>query len=144
LTEQGFADSISCRFPYHEKSAAEALIHQGWAISPNAAFCVLHEICRLPQSVEVKSVTQRALVEQWASGGSHPLQSMMLKCATALIDSKSIAWQDTVRIMNEIRRYEGQYAPLSVAYLAGDCSTPQGNEALEETNSNIRQQWDGV
>lgn len=144
MTEQEFADSISCRFPYKQKSAAEALILQGWAISPNAAFCVLHEICRLPQSVHVESIAQRALVEQWTSAGSHPLQSLLVKCANALIESKSIAWQDAVRIMNEIRRYEGQYAALSIAYFAGDFSTSEGDAALENINNDIRQQWDGV
>jgi hypothetical protein len=144
LTEQEFADSISCRFPYNEKSAAEALIMQGWSISANAAFCVLDEICRLPQSVDVEGATQQALVEQWASVGSHPLQSSLLLCANAIIDSKPIAWRDAVRIMNEVRGYEGQYAALCIAYFAGDFSTPEGDDALEEANNDIRQQWDGV
>jgi hypothetical protein len=144
LTEQEFADSISCRFPYNEKSAAVSLILQGWSISSNAAFCILHEICRLPQSVYVESATQKALVEQWTSAGSHPLQSLLLQCANALIDSKPIAWQGAVRIMNEVRGHEGQYAALSIAYFAGDFSTSEGDDALEETNNDIRQQWDGV
>jgi hypothetical protein len=46
--------------------------------------------------------------------------------------------------MEEIRGHEGQYAALAIAYFAGDGSTPQGDKTLEETDNDIRKQWDGI
>jgi hypothetical protein len=98
----------------------------------------------LPQGLHVESATQQTLLEQWTLAGSHPLQSLLLQCANALIDSKPIAWQDAVLIMNEVRWHQGQYAALSIAYFAGDFSTSEGDDALEEANNDVLQQWDGV
>ena len=142
MTEQKFVESFDAKFPYDDEEAATALIHQGWAISPNAAFCVLEEICRLPRGAAVDTGAQHSLAAQWAASGQHPLMSAVLRCAAALIDSTPLSSRDAVGIMRDVSAYSGQYAALNIAYFSGDCSTPEGDGALEQASIEIRKQWE--
>jgi hypothetical protein len=142
LTEQEFVDSFDTKFPYSNKEAASALIQQGWALSPNAAFFVLHEICRPPRGVEIETDSQHYFVSEWSEAGDHPLKPLLMGCAAALIDEVPMPWEKAVEAMQQIGAYDGQYAALSIAYFAGDSSSSEGDKALEDTDAVIRRKWD--
>jgi hypothetical protein len=139
--EKPFEASIDARFPYGDASAS-TIIRQGWAISLNAAFCVLDELCRPPRSHIVSKERQRELVAEWAAGPDHPLKSNTLKAANALIDNAPIDWREGVRLMRQVGSYDGQRAALGIVYFASDCGSVEGDEALTETDRAIRESWD--
>lgn len=141
VTEKPFEASIDARFPY-ESASASTLIREGWAISLNAAFCVLDEICRPPHSCSVSKMRRRALVSEWAAGPDHPLKAPVLQAAHALIDDTPLDWQDGVELMKQVASYDGQRAALSIVYFASDCDSLEGDGALTEIDTQIRAQWE--
>src|SRR5688572_10989532 len=63
MNEEEFLNSIDCCFPYENEGQWRALILQGKAISDNASFGVLEEICRKPYGNPVSEKEQLAMVE---------------------------------------------------------------------------------
>lgn len=139
--EKPFEASFDARFPY-ENASASTLIREGWAISLNAAFCVLEELCRPPHPPTVSNVRLRELVSEWAAGPDHPLKAPVLRAANALIDDTRLDWKEGVELMRQVGSYDGQRAALAIAYFASDCDSVEGDEALSETDTLIREQWE--
>ena len=136
-----FEAAFDARFPY-ESTSASTIIRQGWAISLNAAFCVLHELCRPPHSCSVSKERLRDLVSEWAAGPDHPLKAPVLQAAHALIDGTPLNWREGVELMKEVASYDGQRAALSIVYFASDSESPEGDKALDETDTQIIAQWE--
>ncbi|MER9579639.1 hypothetical protein NKJ09_28870 [Mesorhizobium sp. M0189] len=139
--EVPFELSIDARFPYADPNSASAVIAQGWSISLNAAFYVLHELCRPPVTEAVSKERLLELVEEWSLGPDHPLKQPMLRCARALIQNEPLPWREASAVMQEIGHYDGQRAALAIAYFAGDSSTSEGDTALNNTDHRIRETW---
>ncbi|MFM6830368.1 MAG: hypothetical protein ACKOVA_08590 [Novosphingobium sp.] len=139
--EKPFEASFDARFPY-DTGSASALIREGWAISLNAAFCVLDELCRPPHPRSVSTKRLRELVSEWTAGPDHPLKAAVLKAAHALIDATPLDWRDGVQLMKQISLYDGQRAALSIAYFASDSDCPEGDSALTEIDTQIRTEWE--
>lgn len=141
-TEPLFVDPIDARFPYDDKEQASTLIRDGQKISLNAAFCVLHEICRAPQSNTVSKRRQLELLSEWTETVCHEIAAPVLKCARALIEGERLPWNEAVEIMEQIGSYDGQRAALAIAYFSGDCDTDEGDIALNDAQNRIRSRWD--
>jgi hypothetical protein len=139
--EKPFAAAFDGRFPYEDPSAS-TLIRQGWAISLNAAFCVLDELCRPPHPRAVSKERLRELVSEWAAGPDHPLKTPVLHAANALIDETPLDWKEGADLMRQVGSYDGQRAALAIVYFASDCDSIEGDEALTETDTLIREQWE--
>ena len=139
--EKPFEASFDGRFPYEDASAS-TLIRQGWAISLNAAFCVLHELCRPPHPSTVSKERLRELLTEWAAGPDHPLKTPVLQAANALIHETPLDWQEGIELMRQVGSYDGQRAALSIVYFASDCDSTEGDKALTETDDGIREHWD--
>ena len=138
--EVRFAAKFDCRFPYLDQAAATTLIEEGWALSPNAAFVVLHEICRKPHSAKVSCKRQSELIDQWIAKGSHPLQEQIVQCARVLVQGCRLPWRQAAMVMEVVANYPHQYAALSIAYFSGDCDG-EGDAQLEATHSRITNGW---
>ncbi|MER8862576.1 hypothetical protein NKI19_02490 [Mesorhizobium sp. M0751] len=139
--EVPFELSIDARFPYSDAGAASAIIARGWSMSLNAAFCVLHELCRPPVGKAVSKERLLELVEEWSLGPDHPLKQPMFRCARTLIRNEPLPWREASAVMQEIGHYDGQRAALAIAYFAGDSSTSEGDIALSNTDHRIRETW---
>lgn len=139
--EKRFIAPFDCCFPYDDPSASQ-LIHQGWEISLNAAFCVLNELCRPPTPTHVGRERLRELVAEWATGPDHPLKAPLLHAARALIEGTPLPWQEGVELMKHVGGYDGQRAALGIAYFASDCDTREGDDALTLIDSEIRESWE--
>ena len=139
--EKAFEAAFDARFPYEDASAS-TFIREGWAISLNAAFCVLDELCRPPHPASVSKERLRELVSEWAAGPDHPLKAPVLHAADALIDDAPLDWKEGVELMRQVGSYDGQRAALAIAYFASDCASTEGDEALEEAEREIREHWD--
>ena len=139
--EKAFIAPFDGRFPYDDPSASQ-LIRQGWAISLNAAFCVLHELCRPPALSYDGRDRLRELVAEWATGPDHSLKAPLLHAARALIENTPLPWQEGVELMKRVGEYDGQRAALAIAYFASDCDTQEGDDALTLIDSEIRKSWE--
>ena len=136
-----FAAKIDSRFPYRDQASASALIEEGRAVSLEASFGVLHEICRKGKSDRVTRKRQHELVEQWATGFEHDLKDPLLQCAHALIEKQHLSCEETMGLMEQIGHFEGQYAALNIAYFAGDCDSNESASQLEATHERICHLW---
>ena len=138
-----FEASFDASFPHDDVSAIE-IIRQGWAISLNAAFCVLHEICQPPHPRAVSRERLRELVSEWSVGADHPLKAPVLQAANALIDEEPLDWRRGVELMKQVGSYDGQRAALAIVYFASDCDSFEGDKALTEIDTIIRVHWDAI
>jgi len=139
--EARFAAKFDCCFPYRDKVAALALMEEGWSLSINAAFCVLHEIGRKPRSARVSRARQHDLINQWIILGHHPLSDQVVLCARALIEGSKLPWQQAVRVMDEIANFPRQYAALNIAYFSGDGDS-DGDAQLDAAYARITAAWE--
>jgi hypothetical protein len=120
MTENEFIEAVDSRFPYDDEIRAGELIKLCAAISPNAAFMVLHEICRPPRSSKVTNSRLSALLEEWAAAFYHPLVECVLSAAVAMIQKREISTESAIRLMNRIALYANQFNALSIVYFACD------------------------
>ena len=140
-SEKAFLAIIDCRFPYNDPSAS-MLIQQGWTISLNAAFLVLHELCRPHLHRNVSKELLRQLISEWATGPDHALKIPLLDAARALVDGNPIPWRKGIELMSRVGEYDGQYNALAIVYFASDCDSQEGDDALELANAQIRLRWE--
>lgn len=126
MTEEEFIKTVDCRFPYDDQVQARELIKLGSAISPNAAFMVLHEICRPPRSSQVVASRVSELLAEWTAAVQHPLVPEVLPVATAMFENREISAVEAIRVMKSIAPYRNQYCALSIAYFACDDLVGEG------------------
>jgi hypothetical protein len=136
MTEDEFDRLVDCRFPYRDAREARRLIDLGRAISSNAHFRTLSEICRPPASADVSAPEQFALMRDWAEGFEHPLKDAVMVCATALIARRDLSVDHVLRIMDEIASHRGAYAALGIAYFACDV-----DDRVEVRSNEISNLW---
>jgi hypothetical protein len=112
-------------------------IDRGITISPNAAFAVLHEICRPPRSVRISVDRLIQLLEYWRSRFDHPAADMLVEVAISIIHERDLAVQDVMTKIGLLADYPGLYAALSILYFS--CDDP--DKRLEPVDAAIRRRW---
>ena len=115
-SEIEFIESIDSSFPYHNVSLWKDITLKGIQISDNAAYMVLHEICRAPVEIDRQSV--RNMIKFWAGYFSHPLAALVTETAKAIVDNISLSKEEILRSLDEISKYKGQYNALNIVYNA--------------------------
>ncbi len=112
-----FINKIDCKFPYANAHAAEQLIQEAIAISPNAVFKLVEELVRVPESKrkEISIETLCQLLEQTLSKYQHPLVDPICQIGQLLIKEQKTAQSDILSILLKIKNFPGQYAALSIA-----------------------------
>src|ERR1700730_4689052 len=138
--ESTFLSQIDCRFPYDKLEQCKSLIDRGIAISPNAAFGVLHEICRPPRSDRISADRLAQLLEYWRSRFDHPAADMLGEVATSMILDLNLRVEDVITKMNILAEYPGLYAALAILYFSAD----DPEERLEPVVAAIRKRWDAL
>lgn len=120
MIEEEFIKAVDCRFPYEDPRQASELIKLGSAISTNAAFMVLHEICRRPRSNHVATSRVNDLLAEWTEAVHHPLVLEVLPVATAVIQNRELSTVEAIRVMKKIAPHPNQFSALSIIYFACD------------------------
>lgn len=138
MDEADFNDLIDCNFPYNDRPAALALINQAKAISPNAMFLVLDEICRPGVGVNVSKENLQELIDAWAESMDHPLSASVVSVARIIASGSECSVSAAAALMEKVAQYEGQYAALSIAFMSCDDS----DNLLGARESEIRTQWE--
>ncbi|MCW5703552.1 MAG: hypothetical protein KIT82_13350 [Bradyrhizobium sp.] len=135
--EQSFMDEIDARFPYEDRERCAALIDRGIAISPNAAFAVLHEICRPGRGVSVSADRLMEHLAYWRSAFKHPAADMLAEVAEAMIHRRDLPVEDVIGRMRILAQYPGLYAALAILYFSCD----DVDERIEPVDAEIRNNW---
>ncbi len=120
MSETEFIEKIDGNFPYHSEPEWQALVKLGASISSNAAYMVLHEICRVPHSEKVTQKSKRALLEYWRQNFNHPTTTSVLRAAEVMIQDEELSVEESMSIMECIATYPNQYNALSIPYFACD------------------------
>lgn len=132
MTEDEFIQSIDCSFPYADEARWRELIDLGASISPNAAFMVLHEICRAPIDVVIDPGTLSNMLDVWQVRFKHPLVEVVLPAAEAMLRHETITVQAALMAMRRVASYPGQYNALSIPYFACDDVNDKADVLYEE------------
>ena len=120
MTETEFIEVIDCRLPYEDKQRCCDLIELGAGISPNAAFMVLHEICRPPNSSTATAECLEILLAEWSARVRHPIVEIVLPTAIAMVRGESVSVASSMLAMQKISEYKHQFNALSIPYFACD------------------------
>ena len=135
MNEVEFIDSIDCQFSYDTEEKWRTLITQAVNISPNAAFMILHEICRPPRRVDHNVL--EAILRQWRQQFSHPLVEVVLPAAESMMSGKELPVAECMDIMRVVAAYKHQYNALSIPYFA--CNDTNGE--AENLRQKIISEW---
>lgn len=127
IAEGEFILRIDARFPYKDKRRCEVLIEEARAISANAVFMVLHEICR-GEWVRKRKPLALELLEAWRDAWQHPLVAPLSGCAIALIRGEVISDEQAASLMTLISQHPYQYNALAIAHAAA--ATPRRLDQL--------------
>lgn len=140
-----FIEKINCNFPYQDKELCIQLIKESAAISDNAIFTVVEELCRIPPMN--RSIASHEylleLLEITAKEINHPLKEMVLNTARVMIVEKVISVDEAIENMKIIRDYPGQWGALSIMYFSCDDTEGIGGK-LEYTFDSIRDEWNST
>jgi hypothetical protein len=135
--EKEFRDEIDCRFPYGDLDQCKSLIDRGIAISPEAAFAVLHEICRPGRGVPVSADRLIQLVEYWRSRFDHPAAEMLREVAHSMILKRYLPVDEVIARMGILAEYPGLYSALAILYFS--CDGVEGR--LDPIMAGIKKRW---
>jgi hypothetical protein len=135
--ERAFLDEIVCEFPYDDLGQGLKLIDRGIAISPEAAYGVLHEICRPPRGARFSPADLVRLIEYWRSHFDHPAAGMLADVATSMVGGRDLTVDDVIAKMKALSEYPRQYSALAIVYFA--CDDQEGK--LEPIREEIRRTW---
>ncbi len=130
MTENELIRLIDCRFPINDYESSQNLIRSSIEISPNAAFMVLHELCRYPKPDENDKRMIRTHLEFWKNNFHHPAIPIVLPSAMALINGENISESDCLNAMREISTYKNQYNALAIISFA--CTTDAADLLYDE------------
>ena len=134
-----FLDKIDCNFPYQDKEESLGLIEQAATLSSNALFAVIEELCRIPESqrLTVSTETLLELLSLTALKLDHPLKDLIVSVADKMIRRQELTLDDAILKMQQVQRYPGQFAALSILY--NSCEDGEGK--LEPIWNKITHEW---
>ncbi|RJF88608.1 hypothetical protein D3874_17720 [Oleomonas cavernae] len=132
-----FINEIDCCFPYNDEARWTELIARGVRISPNAAFMVLHEICRPPNLARVTPTKLRQILAHWRGSFDHPLLEMMVGVAEAMIEGRELPVQEVIDWMHRVAEYRDLYTALGIL----NCASEDADGLVQTTYENIVRQW---
>jgi hypothetical protein len=135
--EQEFINEIDCRFPYDDDEAWKSLVNRGVAISPNAAFMVLHEICRPPVSGRPSPARLKQMFNYWRQRFHHPAVEIAEVAATALIDGQELQIDDAIDQIQAIERFPDASIALDIFLFVTDDIEGRVQDAVDS----VRRKW---
>ncbi|MGE0212100.1 MAG: hypothetical protein AB7S41_10425 [Parvibaculaceae bacterium] len=140
MTEQEFADLVDCKFPYRDEAAWKQAIDMAAAISVNASFIALSEICQVPKGTRLSIRSGKQMLAYWQESLDHPLKKIVLPFAVASIERRILRAEEAVEGMRAIAEYPGQLAALSIPYMS--CSDDEGK--ADSLYNSILARWNAA
>lgn len=120
MNESEFITMIDSNFPYASEDDWKRIIDSGVSISSNAAFMVMHEICRVPCGVDVSMEVRFHMLAYLRKNFDHPLLPELLPIAEAMIEGVDVPCEQALKIMWQIAKFRNEYSALAIAYFSCD------------------------
>ena len=140
MNESEFIEQVDCRFPYGRPLDWRRLSAQAARVSPNAAFMVLHEICRVPRSVVVSPALASAMVRHWRRRFRHPLCRVLAPVVQAYVGGVALRPAQAARLMRKVAAYPDQYNALALCYFSAEDRAG----ALDRLFETVTSTWDAA
>lgn len=137
MNETDFISSIDCRFPYNDENKWINIMSRAIAISPNAMFMVLHELCRVPASANISQEKLLNIITEWENIFEHSAKEFVVEAGKAIIQNCLFSESKTVDYLKKIEPFDGQYNALTIIYFASNDFT----DKIEQYYSEILNQW---
>lgn len=137
MTESEWIERIDCRFPYRRSIEWRRLSAQAARISSNAAFMVLHEVCRPPRSVRLDEADAAVIVRHLRRRFRHPLLRVLAPAVEARICGTDLRVSTAARLMRKVAAYQGQYSTLAICYFSAEDRTG----ALDRLYEQVVAKW---
>jgi hypothetical protein len=139
-TEREFCDLIDGRFPFSDMGRSLELIGCGCSISPEAAYCLMHELVRGGLEFPATLNLRRDLLSRLEASFQHPLKAMVLTHARAILARREVPVDEVMGAFRALSPYVGLWSALSILYFSG----PLGNSVIEDEDRRIREKWGAV
>lgn len=120
MTEAEFIESIDCRFPYGAPLKWKRLVALAPRVSTNAAFMVLHELCRPPRSATVSHAECHRILKHLERRFRHPLLTGLRNLVLIVMRGERVSVSTAAAAMRKVSRYPGQYNMLAICYFSCD------------------------
>lgn len=120
MSEAEFIQSIDCCFPYAKPLEWRRLSARASRISANAAFMVIHEICRAPRSISVSPQQAQAILGHLRRRFRHPLLPRIEPAIQAYLSGRRLRQSQVERLIRLVSGYRDQYNALALCYFAAD------------------------
>ena len=89
-------------------------------VSANAAYMVLHELCRPPRSATVSNTQCRQILRHLERRFRHPLLSGLRNLVLTVMRGERLSVSAAAAAMRKVSRYPGQYNMLAICYFSSD------------------------
>jgi hypothetical protein len=137
MSEVEFVERIDCQFPYFSPLRWRRLCAQAPAISPNAAFMVIHEVCRPPRSIKLPSRSAASMLEHLYRRFRHPLRHVVEPAIRAHLSGRQLSESQAASLMRKVGAFPHQYNALAVCYLSATDRTGK----LEHIRHRVVASW---
>ena len=137
MNEAEFISAIDCAFPHERPTRWRRLSALAARISPNAAFMVLHEVCRSPASRRDTEAQGRAIVSHLQRRFRHPALRAVYPAVASYLTGKKLRPSTAAAQMRKLAPYTGQYNALNICYFSAD----DRRGVLERTYERIVRDW---
>lgn len=137
MNEADFISSIDCAFPYGRPLQWRRLSASAARISSDAAFMVLHEVCRLPASRRVEHAQRLAIIGHLRRRFRHPALRIVDPAVDSYLNGKRLRPSTAATLMRRVAPHRGQFNALAICYFSADDRLG----ALERTYQEIVRQW---
>jgi hypothetical protein len=137
MTEEEFVNAVDGNFPFRHRVKWRALSSKAARISPNAAFMVLHEVCRLPVPRNVTLAERPEIIAHLKRRFRHPALRVIRPAMLSYLGGNRLRPSTAAALMHRLEPHVGQYNALIICHYSAD--DRQG--ALERTHRSIVQAW---
>ena len=120
MSEAEFIASIDYAFPYFAPLRWRRMSARAARTSPNAAFAVLHEVCRPPRSVPVPAVVSGRILVHLYRRFRHPLRRVLEPAIQAHLSGGSLSESHAASLMRKVAAFPDQYSALAICYFSAD------------------------
>lgn len=131
-----FMESIDANFPYKNKMKCIQTIKESLRFSDNAAYMVLHEICRAPDENPKERLNE--LIDLWLGRCKKlPLVEGVVKAARAIVNGTGLPKKIVLNFLAQISEHPGLYNALNIIY----CSDLTESPDVERKYQQVFQAW---
>lgn len=118
MTESEFISAIDARFPYDAPLKWKRWVAIAPRISSDAAFFVVHELCRPPRSSSSSFSERRRILDHLEHRFRHPLLSSLRNLIHIMMRGERVSVSTALAAMRRVSRYPHQHNMLAVCYFS--------------------------